>query len=47
MTYEHIIAAHAGLSQLRRLRLPYPKAKAVYDAAVKVDAEFEFYSSEE
>lgn len=47
MTYAQIIKAKPALDTLKKLRLPYGKAKEVYRAAKTADEEFDFFVEEE
>lgn len=47
MKYAQILKAVSALGEIQKLRLPYVKARQLYQTAKAVKNEFEFFSAEE
>lgn len=47
MKYGDVIRAYRAIGELKALKLPYRKARAVYEAAKQLEAEFNFYAEQE
>lgn len=47
MKYGDVIRAYRAVGELKALKLPYKKARAVYEAAKQLETEFTFYAEQE
>lgn len=47
MNYSQVIKAYPAISEIKRLRLPYDKARAVYEVAKSLESDYAFFTEEE
>lgn len=47
MNYSQVIKAYPAIAEIKRLRLPYDKARAVYEVAKSLESDYAFFAEEE